>query len=147
MSRIFSASSLFSSCLSSFGSLGCFLSGLSCLVWGVASVFSTDETVRELRSEGDPLIGGNTFFLHLVNPSGTVERKPCKTDSKLEDSRSGSDPRHDNVERRLAATRTLSFRLRLCSAASRSRFSYSRVKRGYIQIRCNSVQANLRVTV
>lgn len=128
ISRIFSASPSFSSCSSSSCSLGCFFSGLSCRVQGVAPVLAT---VLELSSEGDPSTVGSLVFLHLANPSGTLERKLCKTDSKLEGSGSGLDPGQDTVERRLAEKRMLSVRLCLCSAASRSLFSYSHVRRRY----------------
>ena len=95
-------------------SLACFFSGVSCLVQGEALVFPG----WGLWPEGDPTIGDSMFLLHLANPSGTVDRKLCKADSRLDSGfRSGAG--HDTVERRLAEILMLSFRLRFCSASSR----------------------------
>lgn len=102
--------------------MGSFFSALS-LDQGGVSVLSTGLV---LHSEGDPSTGASLDFLHLVSPSGPAERRLCSVDSKPQGSRSGWDPRQDPVEWRLEAIRKLSVRLRLCSAASRSRFSYER---------------------
>lgn len=101
--------------------LACFSSGLTLLLRGVDTALSAG---GEPPSESSTSAGSGPFLLHLEKLLGTVERRLCSADSKHTESPIVSASLQDPVERRFAINLMLSFRLCLCSFASRSRFSY-----------------------